>query len=252
MASLDDHDAAAGDASDERRAGVVPQLLDIRMSTRPWVRWDLHDDGGHALLSTPQGDSHVLRRWVSTLGGAFGLSMHRLIRERLYRPHGYRGPVAVLSDADILERRAKGELTIEPFAERNLTPNGYDVSIEEIALPSGNLRVREGIARVPPLTRFAVSTKETVALGARLAAQIWLRTTWARRGVLASFGMIDAGFSGTLTFGAFNASEAPLELPIGERFAQIVFLELESDASTTYEKRSGTYQGQRGVTLDRP
>ncbi len=160
--------------------------------------------------------------------------------------------MAVLSDADILAYRAKGELTIEPFLEKSLTPNGYDVSVEEVAVPSKEVRVREGVARVPAMTRFAVSTKETVTLGPRLVAQIWLRTTWARRGVLASFGMIDAGFSGTLTFGAFNASDAALELPIGERFAQLVFLPLESGAAATYETRSGTYQGQRGVTLGRP
>ncbi len=160
--------------------------------------------------------------------------------------------MSVLSDADIVAARANGELAIEPFLEKNLTPNGYDVSIEEVAVPSASLRVREGVARIPALTRFAVSTKETVTLGRGLAAQIWLRTTWARRGVLASFGMIDAGFSGTLTFGAFNASADVLEIPIGERFAQLVFLTLASGASATYEKRSGTYQGQRGVTLDRP
>lgn len=160
--------------------------------------------------------------------------------------------MSVLSDADILARRAKGGLSIEPFTEGSLTPNGYDVRLEEVAVPSLSLRVREGVARVPPMTRFAVSTRETVTLPRDLVAQIWLRTTWARRGVLASFGMIDAGFSGTLTFGAFNASDAVLELPIGERFAQLVFLHLESAASATYEARSGTYQGQRGVTLDRP
>lgn len=160
--------------------------------------------------------------------------------------------MTVLSDADILRARAEGEVTLEPFVEAHLTPNGYDVGIEEVAVPSRNLRVRQGVAQVPPLTRFAVSTRETVTLGRGIAAEIWLRTTWARRGVLASFGMIDAGFSGTLTFGAFNASDAVLELPVGERFAQIVFLRLSSDASATYAKRSGTYQGQRGVTLDRP
>lgn len=158
----------------------------------------------------------------------------------------------VLSDADILACRAKGELSIEPFAERSLTPNGYDVRIEEVAMPPLGIRVREGVARVPAMTRFAVSTLETVTLGRRLVAEIWLRTTWARRGVLASFGMIDAGFSGTLTFGALNASDGVLEIPIGERFAQVVFLTLGTAASETYEARSGTYQGQRGVTLDRP
>jgi len=161
-------------------------------------------------------------------------------------------PMAVLSDGDIRRYMAKGELRIEPFDEANLTPNGYDVTIEEVLVPSSNVRTSRGVAKVPPMTRFAVSTRESVGLGRHVAGQLWLRTTWARRGVLAAFGMIDAGFSGTLTFGALNGASEVLEVPIGERFAQIVFLSLESTSSETYEKRSGTYQGQRGVTLERP
>lgn len=159
--------------------------------------------------------------------------------------------MSLLSDADILRWRAKGELEIEPFEPKHLTPNGYDVIIAEVAVPSKGLTLTEGVARVPALTRFVVSTREAVGLGRHLAAQIWLRTTWARRGVVASFGMIDAGFAGTLTFGALNASDTILELPLGDRFAQLVFSTLDSPASETYEKRSGTYQGQKGVTLDR-
>ncbi len=160
--------------------------------------------------------------------------------------------MGLLSDADILRYREKGEIGIEPFEPRNLTSNGYDVSIDELAVPSKDLRVKEGVAHVPSLARFAVSTREVVRLGPRVAGQIWLRSTWARRGVVASFGMIDAGFAGSLTFGAFNASEATLDVPIGERFAQVVFLALESGASETYEQRSGSWQNQRGVTLERP
>ena len=160
--------------------------------------------------------------------------------------------MAVLSDADIRRYLAKGELRIEPFDGKNLTPNGYDVTIEEVLVPSSNARTTRGVAKIPPGTRFAVSTRESVGLGRHVAGQLWLRTTWARRGVLAAFGMIDAGFSGTLTFGALNGGSGVLDVPIGERFAQIVFLSLESPSSETYEKRSGTYQGQRGVTLERP
>ena len=160
--------------------------------------------------------------------------------------------MGLLSDKDIQRHREIGEIGIEPFEPRHLTPNGYDVSIDEVAIPNQDVRVKEGSARVPALTRFAVSTKEVIRLGPRVAAEIWLRTTWARRGVVASFGMIDAGFSGSLTFGAFNASGDSLELPIGERFAQVVFLTLESGAAGTYDRRSGTWQNQRGVTLERP
>jgi len=158
--------------------------------------------------------------------------------------------VGLLADADIRRYLAKGEIRIEPFDETHLTPNGYDVSIEEVVVPAPKGSARPN--RIPPRTRFAVSTRESITLGRHVAGQIWLRTTWARRGVVASFGMIDAGFSGTLTFGALNASSKPLELPIGDRFAQVVFLTLDSPASETYDQRSGTYQGQKGVTLGRP
>jgi len=173
-----------------------------------------------------------------------------LILEGRINPRRRIPRVGLLSDAEIRRYLAKGEIQIEPFDEGNLTPNGYDVSIEEIVVPDA--KGRAPLNRIPPATRFAVSTRESIRLSRHVAGQIWLRTTWARRGVVAAFGMIDAGFSGTLTFGAFNASSDPLELPIGDRFAQVVFLTLESPASQTYDQRSGTYQGQRGVTLDRP
>src|SRR5256884_2242872 len=159
--------------------------------------------------------------------------------------------MALLSDGDIRRYIAKGELRIEPFDEKNLTPNGYDVTIEEVLIPSSDARTTQGVARIPPATRFAVSTRESVGLGRHVAGQLWLRTTWARRGALAAFGMIDAGFSGTLTFGALNGASEVLEVPIGERFAPIALLSLESPSFCAYEKRSGTYQGQRGVTLER-
>jgi dCTP deaminase len=68
---------------------------------------------------------------------------------------------------------------------------------------------------------------------------------------LASFGKVDAGFHGTLTFGCYNANHEELEIPIGDRFCQIVFENLSTSADELYDKRSGTYQNQRGVTLKR-
>ena len=67
---------------------------------------------------------------------------------------------------------------------------------------------------------------------------------------MASFGKIDAGFEGTLTLGAYNATDETIEMPIGERFCQMVFETLTSASEKSYEKRSGHYQGQTGITLD--
>lgn len=154
----------------------------------------------------------------------------------------------VVSDADILKLLAKEEIRIDPFRESNLTPNGYDVTIAEAVVPPHE-PIREGTAVVPARGRFAVSTLEVVELGPGVAAELWLRTTWARRGILASFGMVDSGFRGTLTLPAYNTTDGEVELPIGDRFAQVVFQLLSTASEKGYGTRSGRYQDQRGVRL---
>lgn len=153
-----------------------------------------------------------------------------------------------LSDADIRIWMMDGKLAIEGFREENLTPNGYDLTVAELVLPDADASTKKGSLEIPPKTRFLVSTDEAVRLGPRVAGDLWLRTTWARQGVLPSFGKVDAGFEGTLTLSAFNASEQPLAIAVGDTFAQITFHEVRTQPEATYTERSGTYQGQTGVT----
>jgi dCTP deaminase len=158
--------------------------------------------------------------------------------------------MAVLSDTDILEMLAKGDLRIDGYDERNLTPNGYDVTVEEIWVPSLDRRFKEGSVPVPGNSWFVIGTKEYLVLPTTVVGEIWIRTTWARKGILSSFGRIDAGFNGNLTFSAYNASRDEVDVPIGERFAQVVFEELRSPPKKGYRERSGNYHGQRGITLE--
>ena len=157
--------------------------------------------------------------------------------------------MTVLSDTDIEQALQHNTLSIEPFTQKNLTPNGYDLSIEEIFIRKTDQHIKEGVAVIPPLTWFAISTKEFVKMGPQITSQLWIRSSYARKGIQASFGKVDAGFHGTLTFGCFNASDTDVEIPIGDRFCQIVFELLESTPKALYKERSGTYQNQRGVTL---
>ena len=160
--------------------------------------------------------------------------------------------VAALSDRDILARRAAGSLALEPFDERCLTPNGYDLRIAEVLVPDVSPDViREGKVVVPPRTRFLVSTMERVRMPSEVCGSLWLRSSYARRGVFGSFGKIEAGFEGTLTVGGLNAGGAPLEVPVGDRFCQLVFEALASAPQKSYVERSGTYQGQSGITQAR-
>ena len=157
--------------------------------------------------------------------------------------------MGILSDNDIKNYIDNDELSIEPFLEKNLTPNGYDLSIDEIFIKKTNEHIKGGMAVIPPLTWFAISTKEFVKMGAKITSQLWIRSSYARKGVMASFGKVDAGFHGTLTISCFNSNDEPLEIPIGDRFCQIVFENMESIPTELYDKKSGNYQNQRGVKL---
>jgi len=157
--------------------------------------------------------------------------------------------MTVLSDVDIKQYMNEEKLDLAPFDEKNLTPNGYDLSIEEIFIKKTNQHIKEGVAIIPAHTWFAISTKEFVKMGSMIASQLWIRSSYARKGVMASFGKVDAGFHGTLTISCFNASDDSLEIPIGDRFCQIVFEQLKTLPSALYDKKSGNYQNQQGITI---
>jgi len=158
--------------------------------------------------------------------------------------------MTILSDIDIKNSIENNDLSIEPFNAKNLTPNGYDLSIDEVYIKKANQHIKDGMATIPPLTWFAISTKEFVKMGPEITSQLWIRSSYARKGVMASFGKVDAGFHGTLTISCFNSNDEEIEIPIGDRFCQIVFEHLSSPPSELYDKKSGNYQNQRGVKLE--
>ena len=153
----------------------------------------------------------------------------------------------MLSDRDILDAMEKGEIKIVNFNEENLTPNGYDLTVGEIMVPLIGIDAKEGKVSIPSLTRFLVGSKEYIRIGEKYVAQIWIKSRWARRGVLASFGLVDAGFEGILTMGAFATED--IEIGIGDKFAQLSFLPLKSSAEKTYGERSGNYQKQKSIKI---
>jgi len=157
--------------------------------------------------------------------------------------------MSILSDRDIQKFMADDNLGIDPFIQKNLTPNGYDLSVEEVYIKKTDAHIKEGIAVIPGMTWFAISTKEFITMGPMVSSQLWIRSSYARKGVMASFGKVDAGFHGTLTISCFNANDEPLEIPIGDRFCQIVFERLENIPEELYDKKSGNYQNQRGIQL---
>ena len=155
--------------------------------------------------------------------------------------------VSKLTDDQIFSLCAKGlqEPLIEPFNEFHLTPNGYDLTIGEIEVgKSLTLLDDKTLVFIPPKTFFCVMTLERINLNKELVAQLWLRSSFARRGIMATFGFIDAGFKGKLALSLYNSSEDPIKLgayPI----CQIVF----EDFLTPKKSYDGKYQNQMSLKV---
>jgi len=158
--------------------------------------------------------------------------------------------MTLLSDQDIIDMLQRGSLIIDPFREKNLTPNGYDMTIAEVYYRDPESKVTIGQAYLDPGDWCLVSTLEKIEIPPDVAANLWLRTSYIRKGLVAGFGMVDAGFRGTLTVSISNMGPEKVSLPIGDRLFQMTFLHLSSYPRKLYAERSGTYQDQSGVTLE--
>ncbi|MFO8050084.1 MAG: dCTP deaminase [Thermoplasmatota archaeon] len=158
--------------------------------------------------------------------------------------------MSILSDQDIIFRLENRPMKIEPFREKNLTPNGYDLTIAEVYTRNPEGKVTIGQVYLNPGDWCLVSTEEYLMVPPNLCGMLFMRSSFIRKGLIAGFGMVDAGFKGTLTFSVKNIGPEQVALPIGERICQIAFQELSSNPQKLYGARSGTYQDQNGVTLD--
>ncbi len=158
--------------------------------------------------------------------------------------------MAVWSDADFLAAVAAGTFNAEPWHQQDLTPNGLDLRIAHVLIPSASPEpVSSGLAIVPPMTRFVIGTEQVLTMPKDAVGSLWIRSSYSRKGVIAAFGKVDAGFRGNLTVGAFNAGDQALSIPIGDRFCQVVLETLQNPPTKDYGAKGGRYQDQRGVTL---
>lgn len=129
---------------------------------------------------------------------------------------------------------------ISPFCDTNLTPNGYDLTIGEIQIlgePS-SWSIKDTRIHIPPKTSFIVTVDETITIPNFLIGILSLRSSYALKGVQATFGLVDAGYKGKLRLSLYNASSKTLvftERQNKYRIAQISFHTLESTPSKLYK-----------------
>ncbi len=151
----------------------------------------------------------------------------------------------ILSDRNVQEERKNGNLVIDPFMEGNLTPNGYDLSIGELRVGDRNVEM----ASVKKGEMFLISTLEWLELKKDLVAHMHIKSRWARKGVIGSFGFVDCGFKGKLTISFINMGYEEIDVKRNLPIVQIVFERTETEPDKPYEQRSGHFQNSKNITV---
>jgi len=185
----------------------------------------------------------------------------------------------LLSDRDILREMKDGKIIIEPFNERQLQPNGYDLKVgpvyytfnnqldgffpfvkesvdqayvrheaREETIRVGEKKVRGKFIRLSPHGFIIASTMERVGTKDYIVASIRCRSSLARTGIdiVRGAGWGDIGFDGVWTVEITNHLSVPYYLPVGLRIGQMVFFKTESPAQNQY---SGKYSGLKEPSL---
>lgn len=98
-----------------------------------------------------------------------------------------------------------------------------------------------------PGEQFLVTTIERVNLPKDLTANMWMRSTLYRSGMILSGGNVAPGYKGELSFTFFNSGEIPVKIALGARVVHILFYQVMGGGNL-YE---GQWQGGRVVAASK-
>lgn len=165
----------------------------------------------------------------------------------------------ILSDRDIKEMIASGELYISPLEDNQIQPASVDIRLSncfaEMLKPyNGVINMSEETRYVQKVTnsyllepgKFVLaSTREYIKVPSNVTAFVEGRSSIGRLGLfIQNAGWVDPGFEGEITLELFNAGQYPIELIPNKRVGQLVFAKTKTPALNPYK---GKYQGQTGA-----
>jgi len=156
----------------------------------------------------------------------------------------------MMTDAEIRSAIENREIILDPPDLHRIEPASYDARVGNWAFASSskervNLK-EKGLLIVEPGEFAILESRERIELDNKTAAQIGLRSEYARRGLLMLSGpQIDPGFIGILVVRLVNLAPKPIALPYEAPFLTLQFFRLAHDVEKPY---SGPQQGQGGIS----
>jgi dCTP deaminase len=163
--------------------------------------------------------------------------------------------MSLMGDAALREAVTKGGIALEPAPQQD---SMKAASIDLRLGPEAFLGTSDAILSmdekrlltIPPGELALVTTLEKLRIGNRYAAQIGLRSAFARKGLALLAGpQIDPGFRGRLHVALVNLSPTDIAIAYREPLVTAVFHDLGSDVEQGYGTRTGDeYQEQDQIT----
>ncbi len=165
-----------------------------------------------------------------------------------------------------------GRIVIDPYDEKQLGPNSYDLRIGEwivrqkrISATVGEYphlpdkidlkdpidpfvlwqkpeEVRSGIIQVRPGELLLAHTHEFIGCFENIVGEMASRSTMMRMGIAicVDAGLGDVGFASKWTMEVYNHTKVTIPIPVGIRVAQMKFHEVNG-LNTNYDAKGGTY-----------
>ncbi len=123
----------------------------------------------------------------------------------------------LMTDGETKEAIQLGQLKIEPYDENRQQPCSYDARAGKEALVSRNDSLidlsKTNSVTLQPGDFALIMTYESFGLPLNMAANIGMKSSFARRGLILLAGMqIDPGFDAHLRLGLYNSSGRPITI----------------------------------------
>ncbi len=141
----------------------------------------------------------------------------------------------LMTDGEIKEALASGELIIDPYDENRQEPCSYDARAGREVMVSGNDNLidlsKANSVTLRPGDFALILTYESFKFPLNMAANIGMKSGLARRGIILLAGMqIDPDFEGHLRLGLYNCSGRPITIDYKDPICLIEFHRLSQPA----------------------
>ena len=158
----------------------------------------------------------------------------------------------ILTNDQIADARASGEIAIEPFLDKQLQGASYDLRVGDEGATTSSKKIvyikESGFLVIQPGDFATILVLEELRLSPLHTARLGLRSKLARKGLIPAIGpQIDPGYHGRLTVALANLSPKPISLSYGEDFVTAEFHQLTQPSTRPYD---GPYQDSLSLGPD--